>query len=647
MVKSSIYPIEEKKIHVLIEHPFTNSKKKLELINILKNNFGDNLNIDYAIFGSKKSSLAEEYESLLSILNSLGDINVVLSYANFFGEGAEKFNTYLRNVDSFKNNRLYFLNENNLAEKGFQNDFITISNVFFPKTVFLNTETISLITLIGRAKPNSKLKVNIQILSGNNYLNSKDFEIDVPESGLIRQVVEVPAQFSKLGNQIVNVQLSSTPAIAFSPLNSAFTTIDVTYSKTTVLHIAYSPDWNLRLFRWKLKFWPNLDLLSYYILRDMTSDQSIRNSELSLIEFPSQKLFGTEIQNLHGIIAQNFIFGEFLGEQESRNLVQYVKNGGRLVLASGSSSFSDWNKTILELFPCENKPLFETDKTFHWVSNEEKFSLPQKSKEMFNHIISHSSFTKCIPKENAIVLARAKETNEPVLIAMPLYKGIVMTFLSSDWLSGYTSTDLNLSENKFSRLDEANASDSLFQWMVEFLQRKQDSGIRPPEFLGPRVYSEDRFIAVKSNGGLNLKQKLLVQNSVGSSISSTSFVFPHLRLEMLQLDEPLGSIVNFSGNEEFNLAQLTLNPKSENEKLLKYKSIPIFFGNGKILENKSNPFLFQGAISLTPQSLLLENNSKSNHFLTKDSPLLLKYPWLLALALALLALEQLITRVLL
>lgn len=645
-VDSKVAHKTEQKIHIFVYAKQPDPKKMLMLKNKLYNGFGKSIAIDTIIYGNEKNTIIKDYDDLLSKINLTNDTIVVVSKANFFGEESERFNLILKKSIPFKENRLFFLNENILDSSKKEEYYLAISKLFIPKTVFVNSETVAIISIVGKAKPKTKVHLNIDLFSGNTFINSKEFNLDIPENGLVKENLEIPLQFYKIGSQSLTATLSATPSIASYPLKSAFTTVQVTYSKTTVLHVAFAPDWNLRLMRWKLKFWPNLDLLSYYILREINSDQTIPSKELSLIEFPSQKLFGDELAKLHGIIAQNFPFGIYLGQKESENLVQYVKNGGRFVIQSGAFSFEGDSDLMEDLSPCKNKPKLDIKNKYHWIVKNKNISFPSEYVDSLNHIVSENTLIGCIPKDNALVLAQLEETKDPVLLAMPLEKGIVVAFLGSDWLSGYTMELPEQNKNQYARMEFANASDAIFQWMIEFLQRRQDSGVRAPELMGPRIYSEDKYLAVKPNGPFNLKQTLLVQTNNGNNISSRPLILKNLKTELLELKRPLKSIVEDQKQEGApNLEELTVNPTEQNEQLTNFKSVPIFHGAGKDLEKNSNPFLFDGIESV--DHLNLVKSEKVDNLLNKNNPLIQSYPWLLALVLGLLALEQFLSRVLL
>jgi hypothetical protein len=70
---------------------------------------------------------------------------------------------------------------------------------------------------------------------------------------------------------------------------------DVIINKIRVLHVAGSPSWDVRFLRKALKRNPNIDLVSFFILRDPSDLVFATENELSLIPFPVNEIFGNEL----------------------------------------------------------------------------------------------------------------------------------------------------------------------------------------------------------------------------------------------------------------------------------------------------------------------------------------------------------------
>lgn len=110
--------------------------------------------------------------------------------------------------------------------------------------------------------------------------------------------------------------------------------IKVLRDKVRVLHVAGRPDWDVRALRTLLKRDPNVELLSYYILRDEEdSNRDDGTAPLSLIAFPVEQLFREELGSFDLLVMHNFDaahHGDYLG-----NVAEYVREGGSLVVIGG------------------------------------------------------------------------------------------------------------------------------------------------------------------------------------------------------------------------------------------------------------------------------------------------------------------------
>lgn len=612
--------------------------------------FAAPMELNYTWYGEQNSLPAQDYEDLLEKIKTVSGNMIVVSQAALFGDAAERFQEALKQSRAFKEQRLYFLPLSQLKKTKADENYLVLANVFIPKISFVGEENIANVSVVGRAPAKSTLLIELAAHTGESFLNSKSFEIVVPSSGLVREVLNVPIHFVNTGTQVVTATLNST--LATSPSNSASTVVNVVYSKSTVLHLALGPNWSLRNLRQKLKFWPNLDLLSFYIMRDRTSDQSIPPSQLALIEFPSERLFGVELSNFHGVVAQNFPFDFYLKMNEAQQLGQYVRDGGRLVVQAGPLSFLSRSLFLRDLSPCENNPTWDSEHLYHWRASSSGVVFGEATlQKSLGELSSRGTFVGCQPKKNALVLASTQEGNHPVLISMPVGKGIVLAFLASDWMTRYSSLPLETSIEKYVRMRAADGSEDVFQWMVSFLQRRQDSGVRAPDFAGPRLYAGDSVTLVKSRGILQLGQSVKIENARGATLEGQTKWLPQLGMEALTGEQPLSSLVG----ESVTSQDSNLRPQWENLALFssaaqntdgfkKFLRWPIFSGTAKMRETQSNPFLFESVPKVRQKPL--EREAAFAGLLMQKRPLLEAYPWLLALALGLLACEQFLVRIL-
>jgi uncharacterized membrane protein len=117
--------------------------------------------------------------------------------------------------------------------------------------------------------------------------------------------------------------------------------VQVIRDKIRVLQVSGRPSWDERFLRQYLKDNANTDLVSFFILRTPTDDISVPESELSLIPFPVNKLFTTELTNFDVIIFQNFDFRPYRMAHYLPNIRDAVQDGLGFVMLGGDNSFAD------------------------------------------------------------------------------------------------------------------------------------------------------------------------------------------------------------------------------------------------------------------------------------------------------------------
>jgi hypothetical protein len=141
--------------------------------------------------------------------------------------------------------------------------------------------------------------------------------------------------------------------------------IKVLRDKVRVLHVAGRPDWDVRALRTLLKRDPNVELLSYYILRDEEdSNRDDGTAPLSLIAFPVEQLFREELGSFDLLVMHNFDaahHGDYLG-----NVAQYVRDGGSLVVIGGDLGLGSGDFAVPEFtrsMPIDMRAPLSLDRT--------------------------------------------------------------------------------------------------------------------------------------------------------------------------------------------------------------------------------------------------------------------------------------------
>ncbi len=147
------------------------------------------------------------------------------------------------------------------------------------------------------------------------------------------QTIEVP--ITRAGPIIVELQADPLPGEA-SPLNNrAIVQINGVRDRLRVLLVSGEPHAGERTWRRLLKADPAVDLVHFTILRPPERDDLTPLNELALIAFPTRELFQVKIRDFDLIILDRFQNRSILPPLYLRNIADYVRNGGGLLLSAG------------------------------------------------------------------------------------------------------------------------------------------------------------------------------------------------------------------------------------------------------------------------------------------------------------------------
>ena len=176
-----------------------------------------------------------------------------------------------------------------------------------------------------------KQHVQLQVLdSDNKILSSKNI---VMRQDKVKTLLSVLPH--KKGSHIFTAKLLPLANETNIWDNSKQSALEILPNTMGVLHLLGSPSWDGSFLRRYLKSEPKYDLISFFILRDPWDALHARTRELSLIPFPVDQLFGSELKNFKVIIMQNFSLHRFLSPIHQRNLVDFVRAGGGLLFIGG------------------------------------------------------------------------------------------------------------------------------------------------------------------------------------------------------------------------------------------------------------------------------------------------------------------------
>ncbi|MGB1699559.1 MAG: hypothetical protein ACPHRO_06390, partial [Nannocystaceae bacterium] len=148
------------------------------------------------------------------------------------------------------------------------------------------------------------------------------------------QTIRVEFVPDKVGQFIFSARLTPLAREATPDNNEAIQVIKILRDRVRALHVAGRPDWDVRALRTLLRSDPNVELLSYYILRDFDDiSRAVSNERMSLIPFPVDELFLEKLDTFDIIIMQNFdaaTHGRYLA-----NIEDFVLGGGALIVIGG------------------------------------------------------------------------------------------------------------------------------------------------------------------------------------------------------------------------------------------------------------------------------------------------------------------------
>jgi uncharacterized membrane protein len=145
---------------------------------------------------------------------------------------------------------------------------------------------------------------------------------------------------NKVGKFVYTVSTPVSDDEAVTSNNTRELVLRVIRDKIRVLQVAGEPSWDVRSLRRMLKQNPNVDLISFFILRTGEDLQPVPQEEMSLIPFPTRELFGRELPSFDVIVLQNFNFDPYGIGAYLENIRAYVEGGGGLVMLGGPVSFS-------------------------------------------------------------------------------------------------------------------------------------------------------------------------------------------------------------------------------------------------------------------------------------------------------------------
>ncbi|HET7824719.1 MAG TPA: glutamine amidotransferase [Anaeromyxobacter sp.] len=192
------------------------------------------------------------------------------------------------------------------------------------------------------------------------------------ERGRDRYTVPLSFAPDQTGTFVFTVAAPVLPGEVVTENNSRSFVLRVIRDRVRVLLVAGRPSWDVRFLRGLLKQDPNVDLVSFFILRSNQDDPGPQH-ELSLIPFPVQEIFGEQLRTFDAVVFVNFAYAPYRGLEIERylpNVRDYVRNGGALAMVGGEQSFGDgrYGETpladVLPVSPIDGTSMSEVETRF-------------------------------------------------------------------------------------------------------------------------------------------------------------------------------------------------------------------------------------------------------------------------------------------
>jgi uncharacterized membrane protein len=144
----------------------------------------------------------------------------------------------------------------------------------------------------------------------------------------------------RVGRYVYEIAVPIAPGEAVTTNNARSFVVRVIRDKIRVLQVSGQPAWDVRALRQMLKSNPNVDLISFFILRTQDDVSLVPNDEMSLIPFPTRELFEQQLPSFDLIILQNFEYLPYGIGDYLENIRSYVDGGGGLAMLGGPQSFT-------------------------------------------------------------------------------------------------------------------------------------------------------------------------------------------------------------------------------------------------------------------------------------------------------------------
>ncbi len=183
-------------------------------------------------------------------------------------------------------------------------------------------------------------------------------DADLPQTYTVPvgEDLELPVTLPHGGMNVLQFTIAAAEGELTDRNNAAVVQINGVRDRLRVLLVSGEPHAGERVWRNLLKSDASVDLVHFTILRPPEKQDGIPVSELSLIAFPTRELFVEKIEEFDLIIFDRYRMRGILPMSYMENIVQYVRNGGTVLVAAGpeyGAVDSLWRSPLAEILPAD------------------------------------------------------------------------------------------------------------------------------------------------------------------------------------------------------------------------------------------------------------------------------------------------------
>jgi len=153
--------------------------------------------------------------------------------------------------------------------------------------------------------------------------------------------VEITLTPERRGEMVLDLSVAPAEGETVTVNNRALLSINAVRDRLRVLLISGEPHPGERIWRATLKSDPAVDLIHFTILRLPTSQDPTPVSQLSLIPFPTERLFAQQLDDFDLVIFDRYSLRGVLELRYFDNLLSYVRGGGAVFVANGPEFAGD------------------------------------------------------------------------------------------------------------------------------------------------------------------------------------------------------------------------------------------------------------------------------------------------------------------